>query len=122
MLHSSQPHDRPFPVSAQISTAPLGPICEVELWKAVRWSDDDDLDDEGIWDDVKGFWSDGDDADYSERQRKGSQGRGPKREGASRTAGRLKSRHDVLVSYNASSRVTLPPCRLAMPSWGSTGS
>ena len=72
-----------------------------------RWSDEEDLDE---WGDAKGFWSDDDDANYSDRHRKSNHSKAVKREGGAKTAGRLKPRRDVLVSYNASTRVILCLC------------
>lgn len=68
-----------------------------------RWSDNED--DEGPWGEREGFWSDGDDADYMQRRKKASQGKAQKKEGGVRTVGRSKPRHDVITSYNTTTRV-----------------
>lgn len=56
----------------------------------------------------QGFWSDNEDAAYSERQKKGSQVKAIKKEGSIRTVNRSKQRHDIITSYNTATRVSLP--------------
>ena len=69
----------------------------------IRWSDNEDGDD--ACGEREGFWSDEDDADYSERRKKASHSKTQKKEGGVRTVGRLKPRHDVITSYNTTTRV-----------------
>ena len=75
----------------------------MRLYSPARWSDNED--DEGPWGERDGFWSDDDDQDYSQHRKKTSHSKGQKKEGGVRTVGRSKPRHDVITSYNTSSRV-----------------
>lgn len=65
------------------------------------------MDEEGLWNDGRGFWSDEGDSDYSERRKKASHSRAQKKEGAVRPASRSKARSDVITSYNTTTRVSL---------------
>jgi hypothetical protein len=71
------------------------------------------MEDDGLWNDVRGFWSDEEDADYSDHWRKGGHSRGVRKEGRIRGLTHSKPRHDVVTSYNTSTRVTSyqPPWR-----------
>lgn len=69
-----------------------------------RWSDDDLSDDEGLWNDVRGFWSDDEEESWGRKAR----ARGAKREPRVRGLTHSKPRHDVVTHYNAATQVQLP--------------
>ena len=74
----------------------------------VRWSDEDASDDEGLWNDVRGFWSDDEEEDFGGHWRKGRQARGGKREPRVRGMTYSKPRHDIVTHYNATTQVRSP--------------